>query len=72
MASAASQKAAEAESAIERTLMDIVDQRLQRLENRVALLDDVEALMEAERVSLELERRDMYTTRCRHWFGDGS
>ena len=72
VASAASQKAAEAESEIERTLMDIVDQRLQRLENRVALLDDVEALMEAERVSLELERRDMYTTRCRHWFGDGS
>lgn len=72
VASSASQKAAEAESEIERTLMDIVDQRLQRLENRVALLDDVEALMEAERVSLELERRDMYTTRCRHWFGDGS
>jgi len=72
VASSASQKAVEAESQIERTLMDIVDQRLQRLENRVALLDDVEALMEAERVSLELERRDMYTTRCRHWFGDGS
>lgn len=72
VASAASQKAAEAESEIERTLRNIVDQRLQRLENRVALLDDVEALMEAERVSLELERRDMYTTRCRHWFGDGS
>ena len=69
VASAAAEKGAKAESDIERTLMDIVDQRLQRLENRVALLDDVEALMEAERVSLELERRDMYTTRCRHWFG---
>ena len=69
VASAAAEKGAKAESEIERTLMDIVDQRLQRLENRVALLDDVEALMEAERVSLELERRDMYTTRCRHWFG---
>ena len=52
--------------------MDIVDLQIQRLENRVALLDDVEALLEAERVSLELERRDMYTARCRHWFGDGS
>ena len=72
VASAAVQKGMQAESEIENTLMEIVDQRLQRLENRVALLDDVEALLEAERVSLELERRDMYTTRCRHWFGDGS
>jgi SWI/SNF related-matrix-associated actin-dependent regulator of chromatin subfamily C len=72
VASAAVQKGMHAESEIENTLMEIVDQRLQRLENRVALLDDVEALLEAERVSLELERRDMYTARCRHWFGDGS
>lgn len=72
LASAAAEKGAQIESEIENTLMDIVDQRLQRLENRVAILDDVEALLEAERVSLELERRDMYTTRCRHWFGDGS
>jgi hypothetical protein len=72
MAGAAAQKGAQAESEIENTLMDIVDLRIQRLENRVALLDDVEALLEAERVSLELERRDMYTARCRHWFGDGS
>ena len=72
MAGAAAQKGAQAESEIENTLMDIVDLQIQRLENRVALLDDVEALLEAERVSLELERRDMYTARCRHWFGDGS
>lgn len=72
LTSSAAQKGAQIESEIETTLMDIVDQRLQRLENRVAILDDVEALLEAERVSLELERRDMYTTRCRHWFGDGS
>mmetsp|Transcript_24133 Transcript_24133/g.58299 ORF Transcript_24133/g.58299 Transcript_24133/m.58299 type:complete len:1162 (+) Transcript_24133:1-3486(+) len=71
-ASAAAQMGAKAESEVELTLLDIVDQRLQRLENRVALMDDVEALLEAERVSLELERRDMYTARCRHWFGDGS
>ena len=72
IASAAVEKGRTEETEIEATLMDIVDQRMQRLENRVALLDDVEALLEAERVSLELERRDMYTTRCRHWFGDGS
>ena len=72
MAGAAAQKGAQAESEIKNTLMDIVDLQIQRLKNRVALLDDVEALLEAERVSLELERRDMYTARCRHWFGDGS
>jgi len=72
MASAAATKGTAVETQIENTLMDIIDQRVQRLENRAALLDDVEALLEAERVSLELERRDMYTTRCRHWFGDGS
>ena len=72
MAGAAAQKGLQAESEIENTLMDIVDLQIQRLENRVALLDNVEALLEAERVSLELERRDMYTARCRHWFGDGS
>jgi len=72
VASAAAEKGVAAELEAARTLADIVDQRMQRLENRAALLDDVEALLEAERVALELERRDMYTTRCRHWFGDGS
>jgi SWI/SNF related-matrix-associated actin-dependent regulator of chromatin subfamily C len=70
--SVAAEKGVEEEHQIRATLMDIVDQRVQRLENRIALMDDVEALLEAERVSLELERRDMYTTRCRQWFGDGS
>ena len=72
IASVAVEKGKEEEEQIRATLMDIVDQRVQRLENRVSMLDDVEALLEAERVSLELERRDMYTTRCRQWFGDGS
>ena len=71
LASTAATNAQSEEEEIARTLMDILDQRMQRLENRVAILDDVEALLEAERVALELERRDMYTTRCRHWFGDG-
>jgi SWI/SNF related-matrix-associated actin-dependent regulator of chromatin subfamily C len=70
--SIAAENGVEEERQIRATLMDIVDQRVQRLENRIALMDDVEALLEAERVSLELERRDMYTTRCRQWFGDGS
>lgn len=72
IASTAVMKGQSEEEEIAQTLMDILDQRMQRLENRVAILDDVEALLEAERVALELERRDMYTTRCRHWFGDGS
>jgi hypothetical protein len=72
IASVAAEKGREEEKQIRATLLDIVDQRVQRLENKIAMLDDVEALLEAERVSLELERRDMYTTRCRQWFGDGS
>ena len=35
----------------------------------VAMMDDVEGILEAERVALEMERRDLYTARCRHWFG---
>jgi hypothetical protein len=72
IASVAAEKGQEEEKQIRATLLDIVDQRVQRLENKISMLDDVEALLEAERVSLELERRDMYTTRCRQWFGDGS
>jgi len=72
VASATASKGIATEDEIQNILMDIINQRLERLENRTALLDDVEALLEAERVSLELERRDMYTARCRHWFGDGS
>ncbi|KAL7545284.1 hypothetical protein ACHAWF_008637 [Thalassiosira exigua] len=72
VAGAAAERGASAEAEAELTMINIVDQRLRRLENRAALLDDVEALLEAERVALELERRDLYTSRCRHWFGDGS
>jgi SWI/SNF related-matrix-associated actin-dependent regulator of chromatin subfamily C len=72
IASVAAEKGLEEERQIRATMMDIIDQRVKRIENRIALMDDIEALLEAERVSLELERRDMYTTRCRQWFGDGS
>eukprot|EP00566_Odontella_aurita_P004129 CAMPEP_0113561844 /NCGR_PEP_ID=MMETSP0015_2-20120614/20199_1 /TAXON_ID=2838 /ORGANISM="Odontella" /LENGTH=1172 /DNA_ID=CAMNT_0000463679 /DNA_START=107 /DNA_END=3625 /DNA_ORIENTATION=+ /assembly_acc=CAM_ASM_000160 len=65
-------EAKDEEDAIERLLMEILDQRMVRLENRVALLDDMEGMLEAERVALELERRDLYTARCRHWFSGGN
>jgi len=50
-------------------LSEIVDLRMQKLENRLSMLDDVEGMLDAERLGLELERRDLYTARCRHWFG---
>jgi SWI/SNF related-matrix-associated actin-dependent regulator of chromatin subfamily C len=57
------------EVAISSTLAELVIQRMEKLENRMALMDDIEGMLEAERVALELERRDLYTARCRHWFG---
>jgi SWI/SNF related-matrix-associated actin-dependent regulator of chromatin subfamily C len=63
------QDARSEEDAIACIMSEIVELRMQKLENRMALLDDVEGLLEAERVALELERRDLYTARCRHWFG---
>ena len=57
------------EDAVSRILAEIVDVRMQKLENRLAMVDDIEGMLEAERVALELERRDLYTARCRHWFG---
>ncbi|KAG7364673.1 SWIM zinc finger domain protein [Nitzschia inconspicua] len=50
-------------------LSKLVDVRMQKLENRMGMMDDVEGILEAEKVALELERRDLYTARCRHWFG---
>lgn len=67
--SQAANEARSQEDYVSRLLAEIVELRMQRLENRMALLDDVEGMIEAERVTLELERRDLYTARCRHWFG---
>lgn len=53
-------------------LVEILEQRMKKIENRLSLLDDMEAMFEAERVTLELERRDLYTSRCRHWLNDGN
>jgi SWI/SNF related-matrix-associated actin-dependent regulator of chromatin subfamily C len=50
-------------------LSKLLEARMQKLENRMTMLDDVEAIIEAEKVALEMERRDLYTARCRHWFG---
>jgi SWI/SNF related-matrix-associated actin-dependent regulator of chromatin subfamily C len=57
------------EDSISRILAEIVDLRMKKLESRMEQLDELECMLEAERVELELERRDLYTARCRHWFG---
>ena len=67
--SQALKKARVCEDAVAAALSQLVNQRMQKLENRMALMEDVEGVLEAERLSLELERRDLYTTRCRYWFG---
>ena len=72
VASEAAVRAKKEEETVSRLLAELQEQRLQKLENRLALLDDVEGILEAERVALELERRDLYTARCRHWFGGAS
>lgn len=51
---------------VARVMAEIVDLRMQKLEQRLSGLDEVEGMLEAERVALELERRDLYTARCRH------
>ncbi len=60
------------EDAADRILQEILDQRMSKLENRLSLLDDLECMFDAERMALELERRDLYTLRCRHWFAGDS
>ena len=51
-------------------LSQLVNKRMEKLENRMAMIDDIEGILDAEKVALELERRDLYTARCRHWYGD--
>jgi SWI/SNF related-matrix-associated actin-dependent regulator of chromatin subfamily C len=69
VASQAEQEASTHEDSVARVLSEIVDLRMKKLENRMSLMDDIEGMLEAERIALELERRDLYTARCRHWFG---
>ena len=49
--------------------LEILKQRMLKLENRMSLLNETEALLDFERTMLELERRDLYTARCRYWLG---
>jgi SWI/SNF related-matrix-associated actin-dependent regulator of chromatin subfamily C len=69
LAQEAADQARSQEHHVARVLAEIVDVRMQKLEHRLSCLDEVEGMLEAERVALELERRDLYTARCRHWFG---
>jgi SWI/SNF related-matrix-associated actin-dependent regulator of chromatin subfamily C len=63
------QKAVGEEESLSLVLADLNEKRVQRVEKRIELLNDIEGMMEAERMALELERRDLYTQRCRLWFG---
>lgn len=69
VAARAVEEAQKTESQLESILSQLLDQRMKKLENRMVMMDDVESILEAEKVALELERRDLYTARCRHWFG---
>lgn len=57
------------EESMARIMAEVVDLRMKKFENQLSRLDDVDGMLEAERVELELERRDLYPARCRHWFG---
>ncbi|KAI2514041.1 chromatin remodeling [Fragilaria crotonensis] len=72
IASQAALKAVAEEDALGQVMAELTEKRMHRLEKRIELLNDVEGMMEAERMALELERRDLYTARCRHWFGGSS
>ena len=72
VASHATERAKKEEDAVSHLLAELQEQRMQKLENRLAMLDDIEGVLEAERVVLEMERRDLYTSRCRHWFGSAT
>eukprot|EP00591_Stephanopyxis_turris_P004872 CAMPEP_0195509530 /NCGR_PEP_ID=MMETSP0794_2-20130614/2444_1 /TAXON_ID=515487 /ORGANISM="Stephanopyxis turris, Strain CCMP 815" /LENGTH=872 /DNA_ID=CAMNT_0040636775 /DNA_START=42 /DNA_END=2661 /DNA_ORIENTATION=+ len=60
IAGTAAEQSADNEKCAATLLLEVLDERMKKLENRVMLLDDVEAMLEAERVSLEIERRDLY------------
>ena len=53
-------------------LLEILNQRMKKLENRLSIMDDIEGMLDAERIALEIERRDLYTSRCCQWLSDGS
>ncbi|KAL3945580.1 MAG: hypothetical protein SGBAC_000320 [Bacillariaceae sp.] len=63
IASRALEQARAQEDNISSILSQLVNKRMEKLENRMAMIDDVEGILEAEKVALELERRDLYTAR---------
>ena len=72
ISSKAAERAQKEEESTSHLLQEILDLRMAKLENRLSLLDDLEGMLDAERMALELERRDLYTNRCRHWFNADS
>jgi len=68
----ATQQAQKEEEKVNQLFLELLDQRMKKLENRMNLLDDVEAMLDVEQTALELERRDLYTARCRYWLGGGT
>jgi len=70
IANNAMESAKEEEATVDDLMYEVLNQRMRKLERRADFLDDAEGMLEAERVALELERRDLYAMRCRHWLGD--
>jgi len=70
VASRALESAQESEKSVDTLLLDILNARMEKVENRLGLIDDVEKMVEVERVALELERRDLFIRRGRYWLGD--
>mmetsp|Transcript_20674 Transcript_20674/g.50787 ORF Transcript_20674/g.50787 Transcript_20674/m.50787 type:complete len:723 (+) Transcript_20674:27-2195(+) len=70
IASRALEQARAQEDNLASILSQLVNKRMEKLENRMSMIDDIEGILEAEKVALELERRDLYTARCRYWYGD--
>ena len=70
IASASIEKAKTEDSSIEGLMSEILDLKMKKIEAKLSDLDDVEGMLDAERVALELERRDLYAMRCKFWLGD--
>lgn len=72
MAACIAQQAKETAETHEARLAQIMgqtlDTRMERLESRLVMIEEVEGMLDAERMALNLERRDLYTARCRSWF----
>ena len=70
MATTSTKKAKVEDESIEGLMSEILNYKMIKLESKMNDLDDVEGMLDAERVALELERRDLYAMRCRYWLGE--